>query len=178
MFFMDAAHFVFAPFLGYLWCFVRMFIKAPSGRKRFNVLGALHAISHEMVVITNTGYINAYSVCELLIKIRQQYGSLPISIVLDNARYQKCKLVQATAKLFDIELLYLPAYSPNLNLIERMWKFVKRQCLYSKYYPDFDSFTKAISQCLSKTGGDYKKELDSFLSLKFQSFTKSKIMTC
>lgn len=174
---MDAAHFVFAPFLGYLWSFIRMFIKAPSGRQRFNVLGALNAISHEMVVITNTGYINAYSVCELLIKITQKYGDLPISIVLDNARYQKCKLVQATANLFEIELLYLPAYSPNLNLIERMWKFVKTKCLYSTYYPDFDSFTKAITQCLAKTNGDYKKELDSFLSLNFQSFSKSHIMT-
>jgi transposase len=74
-------------------------------------------------------------------------------------------------------LLYLPAYSPNLNLIERMWKFVKTKCLYSKYYPDFDSFTKAIAQCLAKTNGDYKKELDSFLSLNFQSFSKSHIMT-
>jgi len=82
---MDAAHFVFAPFLGYLWCFARLFIKAPSGRKRFNVLGALNAISHEMIVITNTGYINAYSVCSLLMKISQKYGELPISIVLDNA---------------------------------------------------------------------------------------------
>ena len=112
---MDAAHFVFAPFLGYLWCFVRMFVKAPSGRKRFNVLGALNAISHEMVVITNTGYINAYSVCELLIKLTKRSGNLPISIVLDNARYQKCKLVQATAKLFDIELLYLPAEPHSEN---------------------------------------------------------------
>ena len=175
---MDAAHFVFAPFLGYLWCFVRMFIKAPSGRQRFNVLGALNAISHEMVVITNTGYINAYSVCELLIKLTQRSGNLPISIVLDNARYQKCKLVQATAELFDIELLYLPAYSPNLNLIERMWKFVKKKCLYSKYYPDFASFTQAISECLEKTDGYYKKELNSFLSLNFQSFSKSQIVAC
>ena len=175
---MDAAHFVFAPFLGYLWCFVRMFIKAPSGRQRFNVLGALNAISHEMVVITNTGYINAYSVCELLIKLTKRSGNLPISIVLDNARYQKCKLVQATAKLFDIELLYLPAYSPNLNLIERMWKFVKKKCLYSMYYPDFASFTKAISECRAKTDNDYKKELSSFLSLNFQSFAKSQTIAC
>ena len=137
---MDAAHFVFAPFLGHLWCFVRMFIKAPSGRQRFNVLGALNAITHEMIAITNTGYINAYSVCELLIRITQKCGDLPVTIVLDNARYQKCKLVQETSKLFGIELLYLPAYSPNLNLIERLWKFVKKKCLYSTYYPDFDSF--------------------------------------
>jgi hypothetical protein len=102
VFFMDAAHFVFAPFSGYLWCFARLFIKAPSGRKRFNVLGALNAISHQMVVITNTGYINSYSVCSLLIKLSQKYGDLPISIVLDNARYQKCKLVQQTSKLLGI----------------------------------------------------------------------------
>lgn len=174
---MDAAHFVFSPFLGYLWCFVRIFIKAPSGRKRFNVLGALNALTHEMVTITNTGYINSYSVCKLLIKITQKCGNLPVSIVLDNARYQRCKLVQETAKLFDIELLYLPAYSPNLNLIERVWKFVKKKCLYSKYYSDFDSFTEAISQCLAKTSGCYKKELDSLLSLNFQSFSKSHIIT-
>jgi transposase len=178
LFFMDAAHFVFAPFLGYLWCFVKMLVKAPSGRKRFNVLGALNAITHEMVMITNTDYINAYSVCQLLIKISQKCVDLPISIVLDNARYPKCKLVQTTAKLFDIELLYLPTYSPNLNLIERMWKFVKKKCLYSKYYPDFSSFMNSISQCLTRTTTDYKKESDSLLSLKFQSFSKSHIMAC
>lgn len=174
---MDAAHFVFAPFLGYLWCFARLLIKAPSGRKRFNVLGALNAISHEMIVITNTGYINAYSVCSLLTKISRKYGELPISIVLDNARYQKCKLVQQTSKFFDIELLYLPPYSPNLNLIERMWKFVKKKCLYSKYYSDFEAFSKSILQCLAETSGDYKKELDSLLALNFQSFSKSQIIT-
>jgi transposase len=155
VFFVDAAHFVFSPFLGYLWCFARMFFKAPSGRKRFNVLGALNALTHEMVTITNTGFINSYSVCKLLIKITQKCGNLPVSIVLDNARYQRCKLVQETAKIFDVELLYLPAYSPNLNLIERLWKFVKKKCLYSKYYSDFDSFTEAISQCLDKTSGCY-----------------------
>jgi hypothetical protein len=58
-----------------------------------------------------------------------------------------------------------------------MWKFVKKKCLYSKYYSDFDSFTKTISQCLAKTNGYYKKELDSFLSLNFQSFSKSQITT-
>jgi hypothetical protein len=77
---MDAAHFVFAPFLGYLWCFVRLFIKAQSGRKRFNVLGALDAITHEMVMVTNTGYINSYCVCQLLIELSDKCCDLPISI--------------------------------------------------------------------------------------------------
>lgn len=173
---MDAAHFVFAPFLGYLWCFTRLFIKAPAGRKRFNVLGALNAISHEMITVTNTGYINAECVCQMLSKIAMKYCNTPISIVLDNARYQKCKLVQDLAESLKIELLYLPPYSPNLNLIERVWKFVKRKCLYSKYYSDFTQFVHAISHCLDRTGGEYKKELDSFLSLKFQSFKESDIV--
>jgi len=174
---MDAAHFVFAPFLGYLWSFTRLFIKAPSGRKRFNVLGALNAISHEMTVVVNTSYINATSVCELLAKIAKRYCDRPVSIVLDNARYQKCQMVQDFAKSLNIELLYLPSYSPNLNLIERMWKFVKKKCLYSIYYSDFDSFKQSITDCINKTGGEYKKELDSLLSLKFQMFSESHIMT-
>jgi transposase len=118
-----------------------------------------------MFTITNIGFINFYSVCKLLIKITQKCGNIPVSIVLDNARKQRCKLVQKTAKLFDVELLYLPAYSTNLNLIERLWKFVKKKCLYSKYYSDYDYFTQPISQCLAKTIGLYKKELDSLLSL-------------
>ncbi len=53
VFFVDAAHFVLAPFLGILWSFTRLFIKAPSGRKRFNVLGALNAVTHELITVTN-----------------------------------------------------------------------------------------------------------------------------
>ena len=66
VFFVDAAHFVLAPFLGILWCFTRLFIKAPSGRKRFNVLGALNAVTHELIMVTNDTYINAQSFCNLL----------------------------------------------------------------------------------------------------------------
>ncbi len=130
------------PFLGYLWCFVRIFIKAPAGRQRFNVLGALDAVTHELITITNDTYINAHSVLSLLYKIANRRFSVPVTLVLDNARYQKCKIVWAVAKILDIELLYLPSYSPNLNLIERLWKFVKKKCLYSKYYPDFAAFKR------------------------------------
>src|SRR4030066_1172310 len=132
VFFVDAAHFVLAPFLGFLWSVVRVFIQAPSGRQRFNVLGALNAITHEMVTITNDAYITAQSVCELLEKIAALYVGIPITIFLDNPRYQKCALVMEKAQRLNIELCFLPTYSPNLNLIERMWKFVKKKCLYSK----------------------------------------------
>ena len=179
VYFVDAAHFVMAPFLGHLWSFARIFIKAPSGRNRFNVLGALDAITKELIIVTNEFYINAESIIQLLSQLANKWPdpSIPITLVLDNARYQKCKVVEAEAELLDIELLYLPAYSPNLNLIERLWKFVKKTCLYSEYYDTFDAFKKAISNCLEKVNTEYKVQLESFLSLKFQTFKKSQFIT-
>ena len=172
--FVDAAHFVLAPFLGYLWSLARIFIQAPAGRQRFNVLGALDAISHELVMVTNDAYINAYSVCQLLDKLRALNPDMPIVLILDNARYQKCKLVWHKAAALDIELLYLPPYSPNLNLRlegnRRLWKFVKKKCLYSIYYADFTAFKVAITECLAHTHDTYKDELDSLLALNFQTF--------
>ncbi len=177
VFFMDAAHFVLAPFLGFLWCFERLFVKAPAGRKRYNVLAALNAITHELIMITNDTYINAQSVCELFWQLAGLNLGVPITLVLDNARYQKCKLIQELAQYLNIELLYLPSYSPNLNLIERLWKFVKKQCLYSKYYSDFKGFKEAISDCLSQTQTTHKEELDTLLTLRFQTFEKAQFVT-
>ena len=147
-------------------------MKAPAGRRRFNVLGALNAITHELILITNDTYINAGSVCELLRKIAGLNIAVPITLVLDNARYQKCRIVAALAQSLKIELLFLPSYSPNLNLIERLWKFVKKEVLYSKYYSDFRTFKQAISDCLSQTTTTHKKALDSLLTLNFQTFKK------
>src|SRR5512143_1629606 len=146
--FVDAAHFVCAPFLGCLWCAARLFVRAASGRKRYNVLGALDAVTHRLIRVTNHDYINAESVCALLRAVAAAGVGLPITLVLDNARYQKCAVVQALAASLGIELLYLPGYSPNLNLIERLWRFVRTQSLDSIYYEDFARFTAAIDQCL------------------------------
>ena len=115
-----------SAFLGFLWSAKRIFIRAPSGRQRFNVLGALDAVTHEMITVTNDTYITAQSVCALSEKIAAQYVGKPITIFLDNARYQRCALVIEKAQSLNIEVCFLPAYSPNLNLIERVWKFIKR----------------------------------------------------
>lgn len=176
VFFVDAAHFVRAPFLGFLWSVTRLFIPAPSGRPRFNVLGALNAITHELVAVTNDTYITAETVCALLQKLAALNLGMPITLFLDNARYQKCALVTTTAANLHIELCFLPAYSPNLNLIERLWKFVKKQCLYSKYYADFAPFKDAIAACLSQTGTKHKSALDSMLTLNFQTFKKAQFV--
>jgi len=86
VYFLDAAHLVFAPFLGYLWSFSRLFVRAPSGRKRFNVLGALHAITHEVVTVTNDAYMNAQSVYTGLMPLAALPVNIPLTLVLDNAR--------------------------------------------------------------------------------------------
>ncbi len=175
--FMDAAHSVYGAFLGMVWCFVRLFIPSPSGRKRFNVLGALNAVSKEVLTLTNETYINAQSVCQLLLQISQYYGSKPITVVLDNARYQKCALVQAFAAELGIELLFLPSYSPQLNRIERYWRFLRRKCLYSRYYPNFHEFRTAIEQCITCAIYRYPEELESWPAWNFQSFKKVRILT-
>jgi transposase len=101
---------------------------------------------------------------------------VPITLVMDNASYQKCNIVTALALQLNIELLYLPAYSPNLNLIERLWKFVKKKALYSKYYPNFAEFRTAITDCLKQTHTTHKKELNSLLTMKFQAFKKCELV--
>lgn len=169
MFFVDSAHFVLGAYLGYLWCFVRVILRAPSGRQRFNVLGALNAITHELVTVTNDTYINALSVCELLDKLAALKLTTPVTLIMDNARYQHCRLVIDHAATLSLEILFLPPYSPNLNLIERLWKFVKKECLYSRYYEQFAPFKVAISNCLAQTTTKHKAALTTLLTLEFQT---------
>jgi len=85
-----------------VWCFARVWIRDPSGRPRFNVLGALDAVTKEVITVVNSSYINALSVCALLEKLAT-LRSLPITVVLDNAHYPRCALVQAKADELKIE---------------------------------------------------------------------------
>ena len=127
-------------------------------------------MTHRLIRVTNRGYINAESVCALLRSVAGTAVGLPITSVLDNARYQKCAVVQALAESLGIELLYLPSYSPNLNLIERLWRFVRKQSLESIYYEDFGQFTAAIDRCLDCLHTVHKGERQTLLALKFQTF--------
>lgn len=172
----DAAHLVLAPVLGFLWSLPRIFLRAPAGRQRFNVLGALTAITHELLTVTTDTYITATEVCTLLRSRAALNLGLPLTVVLDNARYQRCTPVVPRAASLHMEWCFLPPYSPNLNLLERLWKFVKKPCLYSPYYADFAAFKSAIVQCFAQTPTTHRAALDSLLTLRFQRFAKAQFV--
>ena len=176
VFFVNAAHFVFGTFLCCLWSFTRIFVRAASGRQRFNVLGAWNAVTRELIAVTNTTVVNTETMCELLRKIADLGLSGPITLVLDNARYQRNAVVQALAAQLGITLLFLPSYSPNLNLIERLWKFTKRRALYGRYHPTFREFQAAIQEVLDGVSTKYSQQLASLMTLNFQQFDDVSLM--
>ncbi len=139
-FFVDAAHFVHGAFLGMVWCFVRYFIPTPSGRKRFNVLGAVDALTKEIIMVVNETTVNAETVCQLLSKLAAHVSEGAITVVLDNARYQKCALVQSYAAALGIELLTFP------------------------------EFRAALETCLITAQREHRIELETLLAWNFQSF--------
>ena len=170
MLFVDAAHFVFGTYLCCLWSILRVFVRAASGRQRFNVLGAWNAVTRRLLAVTNTTVVNTDTMCQLLRRIAAEGLAGPVTLVLDNARYQRNKVVQGLAAELGIRLLFLPSYSPNLNLIERLWGFAKRRSVYGRYHPDFASFRAAIEATLAGIPTTHADRLASLMTLEFQTF--------
>jgi len=168
--FMDAAHFILGAFICSLWTKVRLFIKASAGRNRINVLGVVNAVTKEVLTLTNTTYITAETIIDFLKQLKTHYADKPIKIVLDNARYQHCKIVEKAAKDLGITLLFLPSYSPNLNIIERLWKFTKKKILYAKYYESPAKFHDAVARFFQTINAKHHADLNSLLTLNFQYF--------
>jgi len=125
---------------------------------------------HDLVTIRTTGSVNAETVCDLIEKISEQYPAEEITLVMDNARYQRNSKVLDCAARHAIELLFLPAYSPNLNLIERVWRLIKSRTLKNKYFPDFLTFRGSIDSFLDSLSGANRHLLKSLVTENFQTF--------
>jgi transposase len=177
VFFVDAAHFVIGSYLCCVWCHIRLFIRGGSGRQRYSVLGAWNAVTNQLVSITTDATVSSDTMCALLRKIAAMGLRGPITLVLDNARYQHCAAVIELATSLKIQLLFLPSYSPNLNLIERLWKFIKKHCLYGRHYPTFKQFRDAIDDCLAKIPSDHREKLQTLMTHNFQTFKTDSFLT-
>jgi transposase len=174
--FADAAHFVRGAYLAWLWCLVRLFVPTGSGRQRYSVLAAVDAVSHRMTRVTTDATVNRDTAIELLGRLRADYPGERLTVVLDNARYFRNHEVQAVARRLGVHLLFLPPYSPNLNLIERVWKFVKKEALQGRYAEDYPSFKAAIDGILDGLTGRYAAAMDSLLTWNFQTFDDTPIL--
>lgn len=168
LFFSDAVHFTLGAFVCNAWSKERLYLKTAAGRNRLNVLRAVDAVSKEVIVTENTTYVTTETVVGFLEQIRKASADTPVAIVMDNARYQHCKAVIQKAQQLNIQILFLPPYSPNLNIIERLWKFTKKSVLYGRYYDTPDKFHNAIRQFFKNINGEHQEELETLLTLNFQ----------
>ena len=141
-------------------------LKANSGRQRININGALNANNLEVVTV-ECDSVNAQSTIELFKKLEAQHlEAQRIVVVCDNARYYRSRLVSDYVGTSKIELKFLPPYAPNLNLIERLWRFMNKIVRNNRYYDKFAEFKKGILDFFDRIGS-YRKPLKRLLIKKF-----------
>jgi transposase len=167
--FMDAVHPQHNPVLGYGW--IKRGedhkVRSNTGRRRVNINGAIDLERLEAVVRFDDS-INADSTIALFEQLEQFYvAATYIYVICDNARYYHSRAVQAYLEHSRIKLVPLPPYAPNLNLIERLWKFFKKKVLYNRYYESFDTFRKACEEFF-RNPQQYQPELRQLLTENFE----------
>ena len=144
-------------------------LKSNCGRDRVNINGAVNIDTLETVT-DFTDSVNSQSTIRLCKKLEAKHpDAKKIHVIVDNAKYYKSKLVKEYLKDSKIQLHFLPGYSPNLNLIERLWKFFKKKILYNKYYETYEEFVTACKnffRCRTK----YRDELRSLLAENFHQY--------
>jgi len=142
-------------------------IKSNTGRKRLNINGAIDIENMSCCTVMEES-VNAQSTINLLIQIEEKHKkSEKIYIICDNARYYRSRLVNEYLENSKIELIFLPPYAPNLNLIERYWKYFKKKVTYNKYYEEFDDFKNSCASFFEDIK-NYENELRSLLTENFQ----------
>ena len=132
------------PAYGWIKKGVRKEIPANSGRTRLNLSGIIDVIDHK-VLVQEDKTLNAETTISFLQKVEEAYPRKnKIHLFCDNARYYRNKAVTQYLETSKIQLHFLPPYSPNLNPIERLWKWMKERVLYNTYYPEFEDFRSAV----------------------------------
>jgi len=105
--------------------------------------------TQEFLFIQTTDNINKDKVIELLKALRERHPEpAHIYLILDNARYNHAKAVTNYVPKVGITLVFLPSYSPNLNVMERLWQFLREEVLQDHYYATLAQFMAAIQNFL------------------------------
>jgi transposase len=172
VYFADGVHPRLNPIAGYGWIRVggRKEIPSHTGREHLNINGVLNAGTND-AIIHESEVINAQSTIELCEKIKRKQLLGLVVIFADNAAYYKCKAMKEYLRNNPrIRLIPLPPYCPNLNLIERLWKFYKKKVLYQEYYPTLQKMREATLDFFGRLR-DYADELRTLLTLNFQIVT-------
>ena len=170
IFFGDAVHVKHKAEAGYAWSAVGEphIIPTNSGRQRYNVLGAYCTQTHERVFIMTEDNINQDTVIDLLQQLRAKHPQgAKIYLVLDNASYNKAIRVREQAGTSQIILKFQPPYSPNLNLIERLWKFMRKKFCKDKYRSTFAKFKTQLDDFFASLD-KYRNELATLLTENFE----------
>ena len=178
LYFLDATHPVHNTRPGYAWIRVGKIAPVPAntGRKRLNLSGALNAKTHKTVVLSEDT-VNFESSIRLAQKLLDLHPAGKIHLILDQASYYKSKDFRAWVKLHRrIKLHFLPPYSPNLNLIERLWRLMHKKVLINHYYEKFTQFEFAVLDFF-KHLSRYRRELDSLLTDSFQTLPALHLQT-
>ncbi len=144
-------------------------IKTNTGREKLNLAGALSLNDNKAVVLSEKT-INKFVTLKLIRKLEKNQPKGKIYLILDNASYHHAKLVTNYVRRKRVKLIFLPSYSPNLNTIERLWKFFHIQITYNHYFETFEEF-KRESLKFFKNLSKYKPELDTLLTDNFQLLT-------
>jgi transposase len=166
--FMDGVHPHHNPVIAYGWIKrgVEFPVKSNTGRQRLNINGAVNIDSLE-TVCRFYDTINGEATIDLCKAIEEHYPKAGIIyIICDNARYYRSKAVRQFLETSRIEFVFLPPYAPNLNLIERYWKYFKKMILYNHYYETFNEFKIACENFFSEP----EKHVDNLRSLLTGNF--------
>lgn len=172
VYFLDPTHLIFTTEVACCWQkkgkqHTRK-ISSNTGRRRLNVLGAVDATTKKPVIVLTEDNCDKYGIEMLLKEIRKEHqDGKEIVIYLDNAPYNHAGYVEEVANDLNIRLEFLPPYSPNLNLIERLWRFLKRKVKYNRYYESYELFEQAVVD-LFKNIDDHLDSLHKILALNFQ----------
>lgn len=172
IFFADATHPTFNTTVACGWIKrgEEKCVKTNSGRHRLNLHGAYDPI-HRRTICLFEDSVNSDSTMRLLTELSKACGKKGrIFLIVDGATYYASRVVRLFAKSLGIQLIFLPAYSPNLNLIERLWKFFRKMVLANRHHETLGEFRQATISFFKNLHKKYQDQLASLMTETFHLF--------